>query len=141
MTWEQTCAGAGRLQAPGATQYAYLALQHSVLHGIQHAAYITRLHQAHMRYLLTIQVISMVCHSVEVQRCSSPFLIVCPASVLSNWATELRHWAPDLVVVQYRGSADAREEIYKKQVGCDLSNCIKACMHVQMALSVLRGSC
>eukprot|EP00882_Tetradesmus_deserticola_P017778 GHRQ01019070.1.p2 GENE.GHRQ01019070.1~~GHRQ01019070.1.p2 ORF type:complete len:122 (-),score=30.84 GHRQ01019070.1:883-1248(-) len=59
----------------------------------------------------------MVCHSVEVQQCSSPFLIVCPASVLSNWASELQHWAPDLAVVQYRGSADARENIYKKQVG------------------------
>jgi SNF2 family DNA or RNA helicase len=58
----------------------------------------------------------MVCHSVEVQQCASPFLIVCPASVLSNWANELQHWAPDLSVVQYRGSADAREEIYRKQV-------------------------
>jgi SWI/SNF-related matrix-associated actin-dependent regulator of chromatin subfamily A protein 2/4 len=64
-----------------------------------------------------LQVISMVCHSVEEQRCASSFLIVCPASVLSNWANELQHWAPDLAVVQYRGSADAREEIYKKQVG------------------------
>ncbi|WIA36756.1 hypothetical protein OEZ86_008024 [Tetradesmus obliquus] len=64
----------------------------------------------------TLQVISMVCHSVEVQQCASPFLIVSPASVLSNWAQELQHWAPDLSVVQYRGSADAREEIYRKQV-------------------------
>ncbi|WIA16563.1 hypothetical protein OEZ85_013234 [Tetradesmus obliquus] len=64
----------------------------------------------------TLQVISMVCYSVEVQQCSSPFLIVSPASVLSNWAQELQHWAPDLSVVQYRGSADAREEIYRKQV-------------------------
>ncbi|KAF6263561.1 SNF2 family N-terminal domain-containing protein [Scenedesmus sp. NREL 46B-D3] len=64
----------------------------------------------------TLQVISMVCHSVEVQQCCSPFLIVCPASVLSNWANELQHWAPDLAVVQYRGSADTREDIYKKQV-------------------------
>jgi hypothetical protein len=94
-----------------------------------------------MCYLLTFQVISMVCHSVEVQHCSSPFLIVCPASVLSNWANELQHWAPDLTVVQYRGSADAREEIYKKQVCCDIVHCIKACLHVQMALNAPYGSC
>lgn len=67
-------------------------------------------------YAAPLQVISMVCHSVEVQQCASPFLIVSPASVLSNWAQELQHWAPDLSVVQYRGSADAREEIYRKQV-------------------------
>jgi hypothetical protein len=67
-------------------------------------------------YVCLPQVISMVCHSIEVQQCASPFLVVCPASVLSNWANELQHWAPDLSVVQYRGSADAREEIYRKQV-------------------------
>jgi hypothetical protein len=28
------------------------------------------------------QIISIVCHCVDVQQCTSPFLIVCPASVL-----------------------------------------------------------
>jgi hypothetical protein len=72
--------------------------------------------QTCVRYVCLPQVICMVCHSVEMQQSASPFLIVCPASVLSNWANELQHWAPDLSVVQYRGSADAREEIYRRQV-------------------------
>lgn len=58
----------------------------------------------------------MVCHFVETGRASGPFLIMCPASVLSNWAAELVRWAPGLTVVEYKGSAEARAAIYFKQV-------------------------
>eukprot|EP00775_Hariotina_reticulata_P012418 gene12418-12554_t len=64
----------------------------------------------------TVQVIAFVCHSVEVLGAQQPFLIVCPASVMSNWAMELQRWAPKLTVVQYKGSADARDDIYKHKV-------------------------
>lgn len=65
----------------------------------------------------------MVCHCVEVQQSPGPFLIVCPASVISNWAAELSCWAPDLLVVQYKGSAEAREEVYHKQVTAVQGDC------------------
>ena len=45
-----------------------------------------------------------------------PFLIAAPSSVLPNWRAELARWAPGLRVVEYRGSPEAREEIFRKQV-------------------------
>jgi hypothetical protein len=62
------------------------------------------------------QVIAMVCHFVKTGSASGPFLIMCPASVLSNWAAELARWAPGLTVVEYKGSAEARTALYCKQV-------------------------
>lgn len=78
-----------------------------------------------------LQVIAMVCHCVEVQQCTAPFLIVSPASVISNWAAELKRWAPGLTVVQYRGTAEAREAIYHKQVGHTLhtAQCMCCAVH------------
>lgn len=63
----------------------------------------------------TVQVIAMICHLVETQG-GAPFLIAAPASVLPNWAAELARWAPALKVVQYKGSAEEREEIYYRKV-------------------------
>lgn len=63
-----------------------------------------------------VQVIAMACHFVETQQATGPFLIVCPASVLSIWAGELARWAPELKVVEYKGSAEARSTIYFHQV-------------------------
>lgn len=58
----------------------------------------------------------MICHFVEASKAAGPFLVMCPASVLSNWAAELARWAPGLSVVEYKGSAEARTAIYYKQV-------------------------
>jgi SNF2 family DNA or RNA helicase len=38
-----------------------------------------------------------------------PFLIVAPLSLIGQWESELKSWAPDLNVVLYHGSADARD--------------------------------
>ena len=38
-----------------------------------------------------------------------PFLIVAPLSLVGQWQSELLAWAPDMNVVLYHGSADARE--------------------------------
>ncbi len=62
----------------------------------------------------------MACHFVETQQASGPFLILCPSSVLSNWAAELARWASGLTVVEYKGSAEARAEIFFKQVSVRL---------------------
>lgn len=58
----------------------------------------------------------MVCHFTEQKSASGPYLICCPASVLPNWSAELKRWAPKLKVVEYKGRAEAREEIYYKKV-------------------------
>jgi hypothetical protein len=63
-----------------------------------------------------LQVIAMICHFVETSKAGGPFLVMCPASVLSNWASELACWAPGLNVVEYKGSAEARMSIFYKQV-------------------------
>lgn len=64
----------------------------------------------------------MVCHLVETQGASPPFLIAAPASVLPNWAAELARWAPSLKVVQYKGSTEQREDVYRRQVGAGWSH-------------------
>lgn len=53
---------------------------------------------------------------MQVRGIRDPFLIAAPSSVLPNWAAELARWAPGLRVVDYRGSADTREDIWRTQV-------------------------
>ena len=43
-----------------------------------------------------------------------PFLIVAPLSLIGQWQSEARSWAPDLNVVLYHGSADARDFLVKQ---------------------------
>lgn len=43
-----------------------------------------------------------------------PFLIVAPLSLIGQWQSEARTWAPDLNVVLYHGSADARDFLVKQ---------------------------
>ena len=43
-----------------------------------------------------------------------PFLIVAPLSLIGQWQSEARVWAPDLNVVLYHGSADARDFLVKQ---------------------------
>jgi SNF2 family DNA or RNA helicase len=42
-----------------------------------------------------------------------PFLIVAPLSLIGQWRSEAQSWAPDLNVVVYHGSADARDFLVK----------------------------
>jgi hypothetical protein len=121
----------------------------------------------------TVQVIALLCYLVEVRGQAGPYMVVAPASVMANWAEELRRsgalllgggrggcsscplrllngsasqrsawrvtacvqrapcgpapppprphrlhrWAPHLVVVEYRGSGQAREAIWGTKVG------------------------
>jgi SNF2 family DNA or RNA helicase len=44
-----------------------------------------------------------------------PFLIVAPLSLIGQWQSELASWAPDMNVVLYHGSADAREFLVKEE--------------------------
>lgn len=44
-----------------------------------------------------------------------PFLIVAPLSLIDQWQSELHSWAPDLNVILYHGSADARDFLAKQE--------------------------
>lgn len=49
-------------------------------------------------------------HSVR-----GPFLIVAPLSLVSQWESETKEWAPDVNVVVYHGHADARDFLVKNE--------------------------
>jgi chromodomain-helicase-DNA-binding protein 7 len=44
-----------------------------------------------------------------------PFLIVAPLSLIGQWESELKSWAPDINVVLYHGSADARDFLVQNE--------------------------
>ena len=46
----------------------------------------------------TLQTLALICHAVEQSRADGPFLVVAPASVVSNWAHEASRFAPGLGV-------------------------------------------
>jgi len=48
-------------------------------------------------------------------RIRGPFLIVAPLSLIAQWQSESRSWAPDFNVVLYHGSADAREFLAQQE--------------------------
>jgi superfamily II DNA or RNA helicase len=46
----------------------------------------------------TLQTLALICHAVEHAPSAAPFLVVAPASVVSNWAHEAARFVPKLVV-------------------------------------------
>ncbi|GJE96048.1 SNF2 family DNA-dependent ATPase-like protein [Phanerochaete sordida] len=49
------------------------------------------------------------------RECSAaPFMVVCPLSVLSNWADEFKKFTPDIPICVYRGTPAERAELRKK---------------------------
>lgn len=58
----------------------------------------------------TIQLLAHVCLEKEAGRMSSPFLVVCPTSVLPNWVAETQKFAPELKVLAYRGGDRSRHK-------------------------------
>jgi len=49
-----------------------------------------------------------------------PTLVVCPVSVLGNWAAELERFAPDLRVAVHHGVARRRAQLASAATGCDV---------------------
>lgn len=62
------------------------------------------------------QAIAFLAYLAEARGEHGPWLIVAPASLLPNWEAELAAWAPALVVLAYKGSAQAREALFTSQV-------------------------
>jgi SNF2 family DNA or RNA helicase len=56
----------------------------------------------------TVQALAFLAREKEQERLTKPALIVCPTSVLPNWLSEARHFAPTLAVLPLRG-LDRRE--------------------------------
>ena len=55
---------------------------------------------------------------LQTNSCTSirgPFLIVAPLSLAGQWQSELASWAPDMNVVLYHGSADARDFLVQQE--------------------------
>ena len=53
---------------------------------------------------------------MEFKNNRGPFLIVVPLSTLSNWVNECVRWAPDMMKVVYKGTPDARKQLFKEEV-------------------------
>lgn len=65
----------------------------------------------------TIQSIGLLdqLSKLDATKIRGPFLIVAPLSLISQWQSESKAWAPDLNVVVYHGSADARDFMVKHE--------------------------
>lgn len=46
-----------------------------------------------------------------------PFLVIVPLSTITAWQMQFRLWAPDINVITYIGTANAREVIRKHEFG------------------------
>ncbi|EAW17679.1 putative nucleosome remodeling complex ATPase subunit (Snf2h) [Aspergillus fischeri NRRL 181] len=44
---------------------------------------------------------------------NTPFLVVCPLSILETWLTEIEKWTPGLRAVKYHGSFEQRDNVKK----------------------------
>lgn len=57
----------------------------------------------------TIQVIALFAHLVQNKGVNGPFLVICPATTLHNWQSELARFAPELRVLPYWGNIRERK--------------------------------
>ena len=65
----------------------------------------------------TIQTIGFLSGLQALPKCSvrGPFLIVAPLSLVTQWESETREWAPDVNAIVYHGSGDARDFLVKNE--------------------------
>merc|ERR1712127_250232 len=52
---------------------------------------------------------------LEATQVRGPFLVVAPLSLICQWQSESKAWAPGLNVIVYHGSADARDFMVKQE--------------------------
>ncbi|MCK4316050.1 MAG: DEAD/DEAH box helicase, partial [Anaerolineae bacterium] len=63
----------------------------------------------------TIETIALILHDLEEGRADGPILILCPTSVVGNWAREIARFAPSLQVLVHHGSGRASGEEFATQ--------------------------
>lgn len=87
----------------------------------------------------TIQSISLLTYVTEIKHNHGPFLVVVPLSTLSNWVNEFKKWAPDLVLVVYKGPPQARKELYKQEMAsCQFNVLLTTYEYIMKDKHVLR---
>ncbi|TYZ66168.1 hypothetical protein PybrP1_006751 [[Pythium] brassicae (nom. inval.)] len=57
-----------------------------------------------------------------VKRNRGPFLVVVPLSTLSNWVNEFKKWAPDLLLVVYKGHPQVRKDLFRLEMASSQFN-------------------
>ncbi len=67
----------------------------------------------------TIQAISLILHDVEENQIDEPVLVICPTSVVGNWAREIARFAPSLQTVVHHGGDRARGDDFIEQIRQD----------------------
>ncbi|THV02439.1 hypothetical protein K435DRAFT_817796 [Dendrothele bispora CBS 962.96] len=65
----------------------------------------------------TVQSISFLSYLFHEYRQYGPFLVIVPLSTITAWQSQFATWAPDLNVITYIGSANAREVIRTYEFG------------------------
>ncbi len=70
----------------------------------------------------TIQAIAVLCHVMEKQNNTGPFLVVVPNSTLPNWANEFEQWAPHMERVIYKGSKAGRKSMREGRLAAQTFN-------------------
>jgi len=65
----------------------------------------------------TIETIALILHDLEEGRADGPVLVLCPTSVVGNWAREIARFAPSLQVMVHHGSDRASGEEFAAQAG------------------------
>jgi superfamily II DNA or RNA helicase len=68
----------------------------------------------------TVQLLSFLLGRVDESRKVGPSLIVCPASLVYNWAAECTKFAPSLQVSVVAGSKAERRALLEHHAGCDV---------------------
>ncbi|MFT8788063.1 MAG: SNF2-related protein [Bifidobacterium psychraerophilum] len=68
----------------------------------------------------TVQLLSFLCGRIEESRKVGPNLIVCPASLVYNWAAECSKFAPDLRVSVVAGSKAERRAMLRNPEAADV---------------------
>ncbi|KAJ1732022.1 putative ATPase [Coemansia biformis] len=63
----------------------------------------------------TLQTIAFLCFLRE-RQVWGPFLVLCPLSTLSNWASEFYRFAPETPVLLYHGTPDERRDLRQKHL-------------------------
>lgn len=87
----------------------------------------------------TIQSISLLTYVTEIKHNHGPFLVVVPLSTLSNWVNEFKKWAPDLVLVVYKGPPQARKELFKQEMAsCQFNVLLTTYEYIMKDKHVLR---
>ncbi|KAI6022553.1 SNF2 family N-terminal domain-containing protein, partial [Pisolithus marmoratus] len=59
----------------------------------------------------TIQTISLVAFLIESKKQWGPYLVIVPLSTMTNWSGEFQKWAPEVVMVSYKGNPTQRRNL------------------------------